>query len=163
MEESLVMPKASWPPETHPNWLIMVRWLWRSGRHPQGRFKRASYGFEPRVRWFLKQFIVWVAGHQDAVLCLDIFFCLFCFVLFLSCLGLHLRHMEVPRLGSNQSYARAHGHTESLTHWARSGIEPATSWFLVGFFNHCAMTGAPLFGYLNDSYPRGKKNGARIG
>ena len=25
----------------------------------------------------------------------------------------------------------------------RAGIEPATSWFLVGFVNHCATTGTP--------------------
>ena len=28
-----------------------------------------------------------------------------------------------------------------LTHWARPGIEPETSWFLVGFVNHCSTTG----------------------
>ena len=81
-------------------------------------------------------------------------------------------HMEDPRLGSNQScscwstpdtqqrgiwaasatYTTAHGNTESLTHWARPGIEPSTSWFPVGFINHWAMTGTPinnLFSYLN--------------
>ena len=26
----------------------------------------------------------------------------------------------------------------------RPGIEPATSWFLVGFVNHCTTTGTPL-------------------
>ena len=26
-----------------------------------------------------------------------------------------------------------HGNAGSLTHWARQGMEPATSWFLVGF------------------------------
>ena len=30
-----------------------------------------------------------------------------------------------------------------LTHWARAGIEPATSRFLVGFVNHCTTTGTP--------------------
>ena len=62
-------------------------------------------------------------------------------------------HMEVPDQESNWSYSfrpmpqpqqcriwaasasntTAHGNTRSLAHWARSGIEPATSWFLVGF------------------------------
>ena len=37
----------------------------------------------------------------------------------------------------------AQGNTGSLTHWARPGTKPATSWFLVGFVNHCAMTGTP--------------------
>ena len=31
------------------------------------------------------------------------------------------------------TYTTAHGNAGSLTHWARPGIEPATSWFLVGF------------------------------
>ena len=67
-------------------------------------------------------------------------------------LGLHLRHMEVPRLGSNRSYScqpttqpQPHGiwalsvtctqltAAGSLTHWARPGIEPVSSWILFGF------------------------------
>ena len=31
------------------------------------------------------------------------------------------------------AYTTAHGNTRSLTYWVRPGIEPATSWFLVGF------------------------------
>ena len=31
------------------------------------------------------------------------------------------------------TYTTAHGNTGSLTHWARPGIEAATSWFLVRF------------------------------
>ena len=31
------------------------------------------------------------------------------------------------------TYTTAHGNTGSSTHWARPGIEPATSWFLVRF------------------------------
>ena len=38
-----------------------------------------------------------------------------------------------------------HSHTRSLTHWARPGIKPATSWFPVGFVNHCATTGTPSY------------------
>ena len=33
----------------------------------------------------------------------------------------------------SSTYTTAHGNTRSLTHWARPGIEPTTSWFLVGF------------------------------
>ena len=39
----------------------------------------------------------------------------------------------------------SHSNARSLTHWARPGIEPATSWFLVGFVNHCATMGTPFF------------------
>ena len=40
-------------------------------------------------------------------------------------------------------YTTAHCNTRSLTHWARPGIEPLTSWFLVRFINHWAMMGTP--------------------
>ena len=50
------------------------------------------------------------------------------------------------------TYTTAHGNTESLTHWARPGIEPATSWFLVRFINRWAMTGTPLFSYFKCSF-----------
>ena len=78
-------------------------------------------------------------------------------------LGLHLRHMEVPRLRLNWScscqltpqlqqrgiwaasvtYTTAHSTARSLTHWARPGIEPVSSWILVGFVNHWAMMETP--------------------
>ena len=31
------------------------------------------------------------------------------------------------------TYTTAHGNTRSLTHWARPGIKPTSSWMLVGF------------------------------
>ena len=72
---------------------------------------------------------------------------LFCF------LGLHPWNMKVPRLGVKwelqpPAYAtatalrdlslvcdlhQAHGNAGSLTHWARPGIQPMSSWILVGF------------------------------
>ena len=87
---------------------------------------------------------------------LNQFIYLFIFIyLFFCFLGPHPWHMEIPRLGSNWSYscwpmpqpqqcgiwarsvtyATAHGNARSLAHWARPGIEPSTSWFLVGFDN----------------------------
>ena len=80
-------------------------------------------------------------------------------------LGPHLRHMEVPRLGSTRScscwpipepqqhqiraasatYTTAHGNAWSLTHRVRPRIEPATSLFLVGFAHHWATMGTPKF------------------
>ena len=35
------------------------------------------------------------------------------------------------------TYTAAHGSAISLTHWARPGIEPATSWFIVRSFLLC--------------------------
>ena len=57
-------------------------------------------------------------GLVDAYYYFFFFFCLF---VFLSFLGLYPWPVEIPRLG----------------------IEPATSWFLVGFINHWATTGTP--------------------
>ena len=78
---------------------------------------------------------------------LFIYFWLFVF------LGLHRWLMEVARRGINRScccqpmpkpqqrqiqaasanYTTAHGNAGSLTYWARPGIKPKTSWFLVRF------------------------------
>ena len=33
----------------------------------------------------------------------------------------------------SSTYTTAHGNARSLTHWVRPGIEPASSWVLVGF------------------------------
>ena len=62
---------------------------------------------------------------------------LFCFVAFL---GPNLWHMEVPRPGVESELqllayttATAHSNAKSLTHWAKPGIEPTSSWILVSF------------------------------
>ena len=44
---------------------------------------------------------------------------------------------------SSASYTTAHGNAGSLTHWTVPGIEPESSWILVGFLNHWATTGTP--------------------
>ena len=91
----------------------------------------------------------------------QIFFFFFSFFFFL---GPHSRHMEVPRWGiklelqlpayatatatvldPNFMYELHHSSQQggSLTHWAGPGIKPASSWILVGFINHWAITGTP--------------------
>ena len=45
------------------------------------------------------------------------------------------------------THTTAHGNAGFPTHWARPGIEPTTSWFLVRFVNHWAMMGTPGFFY----------------
>ena len=99
--------------------------------------------------------------------CYCYYYC-FLFFVFFYFLGLYLQHMEVRKLGSNWSYSSglmpqpqqlriqaepvtyttAHGNTRSLTHWARPGIEPATSWFLVRFVNHWTMMGTPYYWFV---------------
>ena len=39
----------------------------------------------------------------------------------------------------------SHSNAGSLTHWARPGIQPKSSWILVGFVNHGATTGTPTW------------------
>ena len=53
------------------------------------------------------------------------------------------------------TYIRAHSNTRPLTHWERPGIEPASSWVLVGFVNHWAMAGTPrvCFLFLRGNFP----------
>ena len=85
-------------------------------------------------------------------------------------LGPHPWHMEVPRLGSNWSHSPcrptpqpqqhriwamsatctiAHSNTRSLTHWARPGIEPVSSWILVRFVTLWATRGTLGISFLN--------------
>ena len=57
-----------------------------------------------------------------------------------------------PQLCGNQAasatYSTTHGNTRSLTYWARPGIKPTTSWFLVGFINHCVTMGTPRWNFF---------------
>ena len=46
------------------------------------------------------------------------------------------------------TYTTAHGNAESLTHWAKPGIEPLSSWILVGFLNCWATKGTPRYLYF---------------
>ena len=53
-------------------------------------------------------------------------------------LWLQLRHIEVPRArdqmgAANSALFHSHRNTGSLTHWARPGTKPESSWILVGF------------------------------
>ena len=52
-------------------------------------------------------------------------------------------HPQQHRIqAASSAYTTAHG---DLIHWARSGIEPATSWMLVRFVNRWAMMGTPSY------------------
>ena len=116
---------------------------------------------EPVSSWFLVRFLI-TELRQKLLTCFFLFcflFLSFCHFLCCSC-GI----WRFPGQGSNQScrcrptpepqqrgipdmsatYTIAYGNAGSITHWARSGIEPKTSWFLVRFVNHWATTGTPL-------------------
>ena len=93
----------------------------------------------------------------------------FCWLvyLFFCNLGLHLQHMEVPRLGDELdlqlpaytqpqqyriwalpvTYTTTLGNAGSLTHWARPGIKPISTWILVGFVTCWATKGTPFMLY----------------
>ena len=80
----------------------------------------------------------------------SLYFILFYFILFCFCfLVPHPQHIEVPRLGvelelqlpryatatatQDSTYTAAHANAISLTHWARAGVKPTSSWMLVRF------------------------------
>ena len=51
-----------------------------------------------------------------------------------------------PQLGiqaTSVTYITAHGNAGSLTHWARPGMAPTSSWILVRYVNHLATMGTP--------------------
>ena len=53
---------------------------------------------------------------------------------------------EPQQLGiwaASAAYTTAHGNVWSLIHWARPGIKPTISWFLLGLLTTWAMTGTP--------------------
>ena len=95
-------------------------------------------------RWVRTQELQWAFGGRRSRICILLLLIYFFF------LGLHPRHMEVPRRGVDLELqlpayttatvmpdlshicAPAHSNDGSLTHWARPGIEPSNSWFLVG-------------------------------
>ena len=75
-------------------------------------------------------------------------------------------HKKVPRLGGlnwscscqllpqpqqcgiqtvSVTHTTAHGNARSLTHWARPGFKPTSSWILVGFVTCWAARGTPHF------------------
>ena len=72
-------------------------------------------------------------------------FVLFCFLLFMAtpiaygssqaAAGIHHSHSNGRIWAASVTYTTAHNNAGSLTHWARPGIEPASSWILVGFFS----------------------------
>ena len=58
--------------------------------------------------------------------------------------GLHHSHIDARLEPHLQSMPEAHGNARSLTHWARPGIEPASSWILVQFLTYWATKGTPM-------------------
>ena len=110
--------------------------------------------------------LFWLRYYSQAWLTINYSFLLI-FVIIISVifgfLGPHPWHMEVPRLGVQLelqllAYTTAtemwdlslifdlhqsSRQRRSLTHWARPGIQPASSWILFGFINHWASKGTP--------------------
>ena len=80
----------------------------------------------------------------------------FFFFFFFFFLGLHLWHMEGPGLGDEMpdlshicELHHSCGNPRSLTHWAKPGLEPASSWILVGFLTRWATMGTPSLSFFN--------------
>ena len=69
-----------------------------------------------------------------------LFFLFFCFLLFQSCSLCHSNARSKPCL---RSVLQLMAMPDTLTNWARPGIESTSSWILVGFINHRATKGTP--------------------
>ena len=111
------------------------------------------------VQWeWWRNIVIQMLPHYSIKYLLFLFICLFvCF------LGLHLWHMEVPRLGIESelqplAYTTATAthdlcwvcslHHSLWEHWilnplSKARIETASSWILPGFLNHWATRGTP--------------------
>ena len=64
-------------------------------------------------------------------------------------------HHSHSSLTSSVTYTTAHSTARSLTHWARPGIKPTSSWMLVRFTNGLATMGTsktPVNSYLLYQY-----------
>ena len=101
-------------------------------------------------------------GTRIHIMKLNIFF--FFFFFFFCFLGPHSQYVEVPRLGDelelqlpadsmatatwdlshSATYTTAYGNARSPTHWARPGIEPMSSWILVGFVSATPQQELPI-------------------
>ena len=86
--------------------------------------------------------------HTKEIIKIVSLFCFFFFWFFIVVfiLELHLWHMEVPRLGSwirASHLGHSHSKAKFLAHWVRPGIEPTSSWILVGFLTCWVTTGPP--------------------
>ena len=147
----------NWLPWIYIPWLcsIYLRYL----NFPEVQFKTISPALVNDVNYDLQwrnvsiynqQMITFTSTRRTTYI--FFFFC-FCF------LGPHPGHMEIPRLGVQSELqlsdyvpqpqqcqiwavsatcTTAHSNSRSLTHWAKPGIEPASSWILVRFVNHWA-------------------------
>ena len=119
------------------------------------------------IHWSLHLFIQQWSAHfckmSDCHFPKTLFVCLFvCFALSratsTACGGSQARGpIEAVATGQRQSHSNVGSEPclqttpqltatlDPLTHWARPGIQPATSWFLVRFVNHCTTSGTPIF------------------
>ena len=75
--------------------------------------------------------------------------CLQPFLFFFGLLEPYLRPATQPQQhrtqASSVTYTTAHGNATSLTYWVRPGIEPASSWILVGLITSEPQQELPLF------------------
>ena len=71
--------------------------------------------------------------------------------------GAHQKHMDVPRLGVELG---------SLTHWARPGMKPTSSWIIVGFLTYWTTKGTPevqvLYGSTQKEFSKRQRDRKEI-
>ena len=122
-----------------------------------------SGGFGPQtsVFWLSSQVFSHCFSLHAEHTC-DSLVCWWCWLFFFFFSGLPLWCMEVPRLGvesepwrpayataTSVTYTTAHGNNGTLTYWARTGIELASPWLLVGFVTTELQQKLPFLNILN--------------
>ena len=128
-------------PQTHPLERLQSNCL--KDRDPGHSSQNSQHS--PTYLWIL---FVWINRHQKRISCaiFFLFFFSFFFGLFRAIPMAYGSSQARAQMGATAAslchshtrfasvtYTRAHGSTRSLTHWARPGIEPESSWILVRF------------------------------
>ena len=147
-------------PKNQPEWHPSNKWQlalslhvgrpceWPMSQQPEDHVVRGSNDSTTPYLWLCENIGPKLPGHPVLQGKPGIWI-LFCLVF----LGPHLQHLEFPKLGVKSelklpayttatarqdlshvwTYSKTHSNTGSLTHWAGPGIEPISSWIVVGF------------------------------
>ena len=101
------------------------------------------FGTFPFFSWPLKPRLVMTEAPRISVF-FFVFFFLFFFCLFRPTSAAYGGSQARGLIGATAAGLRhSHSNSGSLTHWARPGIKPNSSWILVRLVNHWAVTWTP--------------------
>ena len=142
----------------------LCTWSVAEGCHSWTLFVIFSYSISEVLESLWWGHVSWsVVSISGSVYQFTFYFALFIFIFFRATPAVHESSWARVQIGAaaadlqhSHSNARseraacetctaAHGHTRSLIHWARPGMEPISSWLLVRFITRWATAGTPYF------------------